>query len=214
MAVAATAAWSVLNSTTVGEGGRSAALVDHLRARANNRGTGIDFGVGVGVSARRPWERSWRARPNDDTTDQLRYCTRTLHARKCLDARGPRGRPVAVGVVVLVVSAAPRAGIGIRRVADGPGGGGRALVGTRATLDEAVTAPGSVTTARAVRREFCRPWRFGALADGADPDHRLADYLDANRSPIDYRRRRAMNCAGLLPDSGVVTVLRRAMGCR
>lgn len=199
--IAATAAGSILGAANTAEAaGRMRWLI------ASNRHNGrsvsaTNIGWGRGISAALRSVQLSALSSYLSVSDQLRYRTHSTTPRR------PHPRSAAERARWLPSLLWPAVCLNVR--CDGVGFGqvrsalavAVVLVGSRIALTAAAELLGAATSARAVSRVLQRVGRSDSATGVWRTVEELADQLDADRSPIDYARRRTLSCGGLLPES-------------
>lgn len=197
--VAATAAWSILQSESIGTAGNQLRwlIASGRRKGLSVNATNIGWGRGISVSlvAAQLSALSAFLPPSD----QLRYRTHSeLPCRARSAGAAERARRLPSLLWPAVCRRTPCGGIGFPQL--------RAalavavvLVGSAVTLSQAAALLGSVTDARAVSRVLQRLARGDIAGQVLGSVTDLADHLEAHPPPVDYARRRTLSCHNLLP---------------
>ena len=197
--VAATAAWSILQSESIGAAGeRLRWLIESGRQKGLSVNA-TNIGWGRGISATLVAAQLSALSPFLSPSDQLRYRTHAEAPQRSRSARAiERARYLPSLLWPAVCLRVPCEGVGVAQLRSALAVA-VVLVGSAVTLSEAAALLGSVTDARAVSRVLQRITRSDIAAQVLRAMTDLADHLDASPPPIDYARRRTLPCHNLLP---------------
>ena len=197
--VAATAAWSILQSESIGTAGSQ---LRWLIASGRRKGLSVsatNIGWGRGISASLVAAQLSALSAFLPPSDQLRYRTHSeLPCRARSAGAAERARRLPSLLWPAVCRRVRCGGIGFPQLRSALAVA-VVLVGSAVTLSEAAALLGSVTDARAVSRVLQRLARADIAEKVLESMTDLADQLDAHPPPVDYARRRTLSCHNLLP---------------